>query len=126
MRRRGFGIVPVLLLAVALSGCDWLQPGFDAGRSAYNPADSALTTSTVASLTSRFTISTNGRTYTAPIVSGSHLYASSFEAGTGTARIGQFDATNGKPGWSTAFPVVADGRVYIAASGTIIAYAPSA
>src|SRR5690348_4318080 len=100
MRRRVLGIGLAVFLVVALGACDWLQPYYDGGHSSYNPSESALTTSSVKTLGPRFTIATAGRTYGVPIVSGTSLYVTSFESGTATARIEQFDATNGTPGWS--------------------------
>ncbi|MBV8949791.1 MAG: PQQ-binding-like beta-propeller repeat protein [Actinobacteria bacterium] len=87
-----------VLLLVAASGCDWLQPGADAGHSGYNPLEPTLA---VTKLAPRFTISTAGRAYGQPIVAGHQLFAASVESSMTTARVEQFDAATGNPGWST-------------------------
>jgi hypothetical protein len=112
------------LLLVAASGCDWLQTGYDSGQSGANPAEPQLTTASVATLASKFSISTAGRFYGGqPIVLGDSLYATSFEPSTHTARLEQFDTATGKPGWSTTLstaaasvtdPETASGTVYAA------------
>ncbi|MBV8951032.1 MAG: PQQ-binding-like beta-propeller repeat protein [Actinobacteria bacterium] len=126
MRAARLALAVTLLLVVA-SGCDWLQAGYDSGRSGTNPVEPALTVSSVGNLAPKFSISTLGRNYGQPIVIGQSLYATSFEASTNTARIEQFDATTGVRGWSTSLSTAA-GSVTDPewASGTVYAVtAPS-
>lgn len=109
-----------VLVVVAASACDWLQPSYDAGHSGANPAEPALTAKTVGTLTPRFVISAAGRIYGQPIVAGHTLYVTSQEFSTNTARLEQFDAATGRPSGSTALSTAASGVTDPAwASGTI-------
>jgi hypothetical protein len=123
--RRAFLVGLSTLLLVAASACDWLQAGYDSGQSGANPAETALTPSSVSTLAVRFSISASGRQYGQPIVVGSSLYATSFESSSNTARLEQFDAATGTPGWSKVLatsaasvtdPQSASGLVYAATS----------
>src|SRR5438477_10668822 len=122
MPTRSVLVVGVAVLMLLASGCDWLQPGYDPGHSGANPSEPALSTATVATLTRQFSISSAGRTYGQPIVAGHTLYATSLESSTSTARLEQFDAANGTPGWSTTLSTSA-GFVTDAASASGTIYA---
>ncbi|MBV8950093.1 MAG: PQQ-binding-like beta-propeller repeat protein [Actinobacteria bacterium] len=65
--------VGAAVMAVTLSGC-WLQPGYDAERSAFNPIDNAITPANVGTLHTRWTVPLGAAVHD-PVVSTNGVYA---------------------------------------------------
>lgn len=115
MRRitaRGAELALVTALALSLSGCfEWVQYGYDAGRSSYNPTEETLTADTIGQLTElwssplvpspRNIVASNSRLV---IATDDHIYG--LDVATG-------DVVWDHPSFDSS-PVIHDGLVYTA------------
>jgi hypothetical protein len=119
------GLVALVTMA---TGCEWLQPGFDANRSAYNPFEGTITTANVSDLTEAFRVpfvSNTGASKlvvdTRDVIVGGKGALNAYDRRTGVARW----TTNVVPA-STAPPVrvldpfVVGGGEVVVSAGTLV------
>src|SRR4051812_4523764 len=86
--RRSLAVMAALGLTTVLSGC-WLNEGWDAARTGFDPLESVLTTANMATLQRAWVVDTGGPA-TAPIVSGNTVYVSAGNTVTAYGIIGGF------------------------------------
>ena len=121
-----FGLVALVTMA---TGCEWLQPGFDANRSADNPFEGTITTANVANLTETFRVPIQSDTTGAPkpvvntrdVIVGGTGTLSAYDRRTGLARW----TTNVAPSTNHAVkvldPFVVGGGDVVVSAGTVVA-----
>ena len=119
------GLVALVTMA---TGCEWLQPGFDANRSAYNPFEGTITTANVANLTEAFRVPFVSNTgATKPVVNSRDVIV----GGAGT--LNAYDRRTGVARWTTSVvpastrppvkvldPFVVGGGDVVVSAGTIL------
>src|SRR5262245_57835145 len=95
-------LVAVAFAGVLLSGC-WPQVGYDAGRTRYNPFESALTAENVATLTQDWSVSLLGPP-TEPIVYGGRVFVAAGDANlpTSDVEVHALDLETGAAAWTTS------------------------
>lgn len=114
----------MVALAISLSGC-WLQPGFDAGRSAWNPGESALTAATVADAVELWSHdSGTGAVQNPPLSVNGRIVAVARPdvAGQPSKAVG-LDAASGVAQWTTPLAPTSGGQVVgspVYASGVVM------
>jgi outer membrane protein assembly factor BamB len=131
---RAFVVLLVCGLALALTGCDWMSFGFDAGNSRYNNTDKTITVANVGNLAPAFAGITGGAVESSPAVANNvayvgsrdgYLYAFDARGITGcNASLKRCD-----PLWTANLhniypgdPTVANGIVYIVTPGGLYAF----
>ncbi|MEU4557548.1 PQQ-binding-like beta-propeller repeat protein [Actinoplanes sp. NPDC023936] len=113
------------ILALSLAATPWNHPGYDAGDSHYNPAESVINEGSVRNLAATWSVrlrdieeSCSG--FSAPLLTGGRVIV------TDKRGISSYDATNGRPAWrfdwdfpdDNGTPVLAvSDRLLIAANG---------
>lgn len=126
-------VIMLCVVALALTGCDWSQFGFDNGNSRANPGESTISVGNVGALKAAFTGATGGTLFSSPAIVNHVAYVGStdgklyaFDAAGGTAT-----CPNGKcqPLWTANLqntapgsPTVAGGIVYITTPGSVFAF----
>jgi hypothetical protein len=101
--RRGLAVAAALM---TLSGC-WLQTGFGPARQNSNPFESGLTAANVDSLAPAWTSQVNTNFGGQPLLTGSAVYVTGVERGSGTANfvVRALGRGSGTQLWQHAFPV---------------------
>ena len=103
--RRGRLVVVVLVAVVALAGCDWTQVGFGPGKTNVNPYEPALTSSSVAHLTTVWSQSCS--CLTSLVVGGVVYTANSLgSVNPRPVKLEALDEKTGSPRWTVSFPSV--------------------
>lgn len=112
MVTRGGVRMGVAVLAISLSGC-WLQPGFDAGRSAWNPGESTLTAATVADAVELWSHDTGpGAVQNPPLSVNGRVVAVARPSANGQPHLAVgLDAATGTPQWTTPLTPASGGQV---------------
>lgn len=103
-RRRALAAVGA---SVALSGC-WLQPGFDAGQTRWNPAEEQITPANVASLAEVWSVEMEAPEVFEPLVYGGRVFVGrqQFASDSRGGDVLAFDAASGELVWQhTTTPV---------------------
>lgn len=110
-RRRGWGrrrLALAVVLVSALSACNaWEQPGYGAGRTRFNPDETAITPDNVDRVGEAWSSSVDG-SFSEPILSGDRLYTTVSSAGRGSVRA--YHAGTGAIAWETPLPAPANPR----------------
>lgn len=119
--RRFWGILGVAALATSLGGC-WVQQGFDAGHTRYNPDETAITSANVDQVVQLWSADTGDVPVTWPLSVNGWVFAVSPTDGTSGNRIIGVDAATGAiawdtthsvSGWQMGAPVYLDGNVVV-------------
>ena len=126
--RRVATALGLLALGTMATGCEWLQPGFDANRSAYNPFEGAITTANVANLTEAFRVPFVSNTgATKPVVNsrdvivGGQGALNAYDRRTGAARwTTNVVPTSATPPVRVLDPFVVGGGEVVVSAGTLV------
>ncbi len=117
----------VLSAVVLAGGCDWLQPGFDAGLSGVQPVETTLTPKAVSQLHQLFAVRLgSGGSNTAPVVAFGAVFATSCSGSS--CIVTRRDPRTGTPAWSTPIgqgassPAIAGNFVVLATVDGVAAY----
>src|SRR5262245_51384078 len=122
--RRGIAVAATLML----SGC-WLQTGFGPAHQNSNPFESGLTAANVDSLAPAWTSAISNIGGTQPLVTGSAVYVTGVQRGTGTGNffVRALGRGSGAQLWQRSFPVdpfapVAQGALLAVGPDRVIAW----
>lgn len=91
----------VLVALVMVAGCDWTQVGFGPGKTNVNPYEPALTSSSVAHLTTAWSQSCDCLT---PLVVGGVVYTATVSSGP--VKLEALDEATGNSKWTVTLPSV--------------------
>jgi outer membrane protein assembly factor BamB len=123
MGRRVFGAAVAAGLAVTLSGC-WVQPGFDAGHTRYNAAETVITSANVSTLAPQWSVDVGSGPLQEPLSVNGRVFALGTDGdASGPHRAVAVDGASGDLAWSTvltqadgflvADPVYLDGNLAV-------------
>jgi outer membrane protein assembly factor BamB len=94
------GLIGVIaVLAPMVTGCDWLQPGFDAEGTRHNPSEPGLTAANVAALTQRWSVDLAATQLFEPVVAQGRVFVTSDDSSNQTA-VRAYSTADGTSLWS--------------------------
>jgi outer membrane protein assembly factor BamB len=96
-RRRALAAVVTMAVSVALPGC-WLQPGFDASRSRWNPVEHQITPANVGTLAEAWSVDVDAVAVDEPLVYGGRVFVGRQGTGSG-GEVVALDAATGDALW---------------------------